>query len=98
VATSSCRSRNRADGFGVKHATFGYLHKLPLDRVTIDQVFVRDLPDDERPVAIVRALITLGRSLALDIVAEGIENEAQLAFLKEMNFPHSPDFSVKNPG
>lgn len=69
------------DDFGTGYSSLSYLHHYPVDKLKIDQSFVRRLPDDRDAQAIVRAMIVLGHGLHLDVVAEGVEHDAQRSFL-----------------
>ena len=69
------------DDFGTGYASLTHLKQFPVDIIKIDRSFVRDLEDDPYDAAIVRAVLNLGESLRVDIVAEGIETPAQAAYL-----------------
>ena len=80
------------DDFGTGYSSLAYLKKLPIHKLKIDQSFVRGLPDDEGDRAIVSAIISMGRALHIEVVAEGVENETQQAVLLQMQCDHYQGF------
>jgi diguanylate cyclase (GGDEF)-like protein len=70
------------DDFGTGWSSLSYLRKFPLDRIKIDRAFMRDIPSEPTAKAVVRSILTLGRSLGIACVAEGVETHQQLDYLK----------------
>jgi diguanylate cyclase (GGDEF)-like protein/PAS domain S-box-containing protein len=71
------------DDFGTGYSSLSYLRQFPLDRMKIDQCFVRDLPHNDDAAVITEAIATLGRALGLRVIAEGVETEQQAEFLRD---------------
>jgi len=85
------------DDFGTGYSSLAYLKKLPIYALKIDRAFIKDLPDDEEDVSISRAIISMGHSLGKKIVAEGVETEAQVEFLKENGCDFIQGFYYSKP-
>jgi diguanylate cyclase (GGDEF)-like protein/PAS domain S-box-containing protein len=80
------------DDFGTGYSSLAYLKKLPIDKLKVDQSFVRGLPHDQGDLAIVSAIIHMGRALRMEVVAEGVETPAQRAILQDLQCDYYQGF------
>ncbi|MEO5346535.1 MAG: EAL domain-containing protein [Magnetococcus sp. YQC-9] len=85
------------DDFGTGYSSLGYLKRFPLSTLKIDQSFVRDLPASEGDGAIVEAILSMAKGLKMHVVAEGVETEAQMNYLKDRGCESIQGYFIGRP-
>jgi diguanylate cyclase (GGDEF)-like protein/PAS domain S-box-containing protein len=85
------------DDFGTGYSSLSYLRQFHVDRLKIDQSFIHDLPDSTDAEAIIRAIVAMGRSLGLHVIAEGVETEVQAQFLQSIECDESQGYLYAKP-
>jgi len=85
------------DDFGTGYSSLSHLHRFPFDALKIDRSFVHRMGSGEQTLQIVQTILELARVLGMDVVAEGIETEAQLAMLRTMGCRYGQGFLFARP-
>jgi diguanylate cyclase (GGDEF)-like protein/PAS domain S-box-containing protein len=85
------------DDFGTGYSSLSYLKRFPVDYVKIDQTFIRDLTPGSEDAAITRAIIAMAHSLELKVVAEGVETQSQMDFLKSQRCDEIQGYLISKP-
>ncbi len=86
------------DDFGTGYSALSYLHRLPLDAVKVDRAFTSVIDTEERPLHVVRAIISLAHAIGLEVVAEGVATTHQLSLLRAMGCDRGQGFLFSRPG
>lgn len=85
------------DDFGTGYSSFSYIRKLPADTLKIDRAFIKDLDDRAESRAIVEAILSVGKTVGLDVVAEGIEEGEQLKILSDLGCQQGQGYYFSRP-
>jgi EAL domain-containing protein (putative c-di-GMP-specific phosphodiesterase class I) len=85
------------DDFGTGYSSLNYLKRFPFSVLKIDKSFIADLPHDEEAIALVKTMISMGHGLGLSVVAEGIETEEQLHFLRQEGCDYGQGYLFSKP-
>jgi len=85
------------DDFGTGYSSLSYLKQFPLKVLKIDQSFIQDVETNKKNETLITTIISMARSLGLEVVAEGVEKEEQLTFLRTHNCGNVQGFLLSQP-
>ena len=85
------------DDFGTGYSSFNYIRQLPLDKIKIDRAFIKDIPHDNNSITIVRTILGMAKEMNFDVVAEGVETQEQVDFLKNEQCHYFQGFYYSKP-
>jgi len=85
------------DDFGTGYSSLSYLRRIPVDRIKIDQSFIRDAPSNEDAAVIAETIVRLAHSLRMQVVAEGVETREQLDFVRQTDCRYAQGFYYSKP-
>jgi len=85
------------DDFGTGYSSLSYLQTFPIDKLKIDQSFIRRIDKDNQSLEIVQTILALAQTLGMDVIAEGVETADQLSILKELNCQYGQGFYFTEP-
>jgi len=85
------------DDFGTGYSSLSYLQSFPFDKIKIDRTFIANLDANRHSAAIIRSVVSLGRSLDLPVLAEGVETADQVAFLRQEGCSEMQGYLIGRP-
>ena len=85
------------DDFGTGYSSLSYLHRMPIDNLKIDRSFIKNIHRSNNDKALVQAIVTMAHTLGMKVIAEGVENEEQYEFLKEIGCEIMQGFLISKP-